>query len=100
MAGSDDKCVMLFVKFPTSGQVKSRLGADLGQETAARLYDEFVRDELEMLKETQADIIVCFDPATEDGQYVEWLGTEFEFAAQQGSDLGERMDELLNLLPE
>ena len=91
MTGSNDKYVMLFVKFPASGQVKSRLGAELGQETAARLYDKFVRDELEMLEETQADVITCFDPAIDEERYVEWLGAEFEFAAQQGSDLGERM---------
>ena len=47
MNGSDERCVLFFVKYPVSGHVKSRLGAELGQETAARLYDEFVQDELE-----------------------------------------------------
>ncbi len=92
MNGSDDKCVMLFVKFPASGQVKSRLGAELGEETAAELYDKFVRDELEMLEQVEADVMVCFDPVSEEGRYVEWLGADLEFAAQQGDDLGERME--------
>ena len=40
----DNPLILLFVKAPLRGQVKSRLAAALGQDAALELYRNFVLD--------------------------------------------------------
>ena len=38
--------LIVFAKVPAAGRVKTRLGATIGPEAAADLYDAFLRDRL------------------------------------------------------
>lgn len=85
------KCaVIIFVKFPEPGKVKTRLGKDLGYETAAKLYTTFVEDMLFNLDQSGLKLIISYDPFQPTEKYQEWLGDRTYFA-QHGEDLGQRM---------
>ncbi|ACS79134.1 TIGR04282 family arsenosugar biosynthesis glycosyltransferase [Maridesulfovibrio salexigens] len=89
------KCaVIVFVKFPEAGKVKTRLGKDIGYDTAALLYTAFVEDMLHNLGESGLMPIIAFDSFQPEGRYKEWLGNR-TFIPQQGNDLGKRMHNAL-----
>ena len=84
--------LLVFLKEPRPGAVKSRLAARIGAEAAAAVYraiaDEAIRrtaprgDEYERL--------FLFDPPASRPQIQAWLGGQ-TLVAQVGGDLGERM---------
>jgi rSAM/selenodomain-associated transferase 1 len=91
MNSQSDNCVLLFVKSPARGQVKTRLAAHIGSEAALRLYESFVLDMLTLLNTLNLPVRICFDPADTEKQFKRWLGGQYSYVAQTGRDLGERM---------
>ncbi len=89
---TDVNCILLFVKYPVPGRVKTRLGRSVGQKTAAELYNTFVLDLLSGLAGFDAALRICFDPYEPQMRYQEWLGADYSYIPQQGSDLGRRME--------
>ena len=91
-----EKCILVFIKSPEKGTVKSRLAAAIGAEHACRLYENFVLDLLGTLRKTTEDgnntLKVCFYPPESGKTIAAWLGSGYEFLPQQGKDLGERMN--------
>ncbi|MDG2124976.1 MAG: TIGR04282 family arsenosugar biosynthesis glycosyltransferase [Verrucomicrobiales bacterium] len=89
--------VMVFLKFPEPGKVKTRLGAEVGNEESARIYRELVRCVLGRIPEGQR-VRVVFDPVDREVEVRVWLDGllekvgEVDFRAQVGGDLGERME--------
>jgi rSAM/selenodomain-associated transferase 1 len=88
---NDDCCVLFFVKYPEKEQVKRRLAGGLTEEIAVELYRNFVLDTLSMLDELSVPFYICFYPPTEQKKFFTWLGTQYQFLPQQGTDIGERM---------
>jgi len=86
-----DKLVLFFAKCPESGNVKSRLAAELGNETATEIYRCFVLDILDMLSKSGFSFNICFYPPHSADNMKEWLGSEFSYMPQHGRDLGDRM---------
>lgn len=90
-----DRCILLFVKSPGHGAVKSRLAEDIGKEAARLLYGNFVLDMLDTLAgitaEGRCDLKVCFDPPGAATDVRGWLGDAYHYMPQRGQDLGERM---------
>ncbi|MGM0424246.1 MAG: TIGR04282 family arsenosugar biosynthesis glycosyltransferase [Thermodesulfobacteriota bacterium] len=84
-------CVIIMLKYPSPGMVKTRLGQELGQECAAGLYRSFVACELEVLQSLQVPVLLSCDPGFAILKYREWLGPEFNYLLQTGDDLGVRM---------
>ena len=87
----DKRCILLFVRAPEKGKVKTRLAKAIGEDAALKLYMSFVADELEMLRELFFDVIIFFYPHTARQTVENWLDNEFDFVAQSGKDLGQRM---------
>ncbi|TIH15326.1 glycosyltransferase [Marinifilum sp. JC120] len=85
------KCaVIVFVKYPEPGKVKTRLGKEIGYETAAKLYTAFVEDMLRNMDCADLNPIITYDPFQAEEHYRKWLG-EHTYIPQHGTDLGERM---------
>ncbi|WP_320009233.1 TIGR04282 family arsenosugar biosynthesis glycosyltransferase [Maridesulfovibrio sp.] len=82
--------IIVFVKFPIAGKVKTRIGNDIGFETAAELYTVFVEDMLDNLNNAGINPIIAYDPHQAEDDYCAWLGAR-RYMPQQGEDLGERM---------
>ncbi len=86
------KCVLLFVKYPESGNVKTRLGVDIGSFEATEVYRCFVEDILSTLKKLGMSIIVCYNPKEKGVEMMKWLGAGPLYYAQEGIDLGARLE--------
>ncbi len=86
-----DSCILLFVKFPGKGSVKTRLAKDIDPGFVQILYRNFVFDMLETLAKANLPIIVYFYPPESGAAVSKWLGGNYLYVPQNGSDLGERM---------
>lgn len=87
--GSD--CVIVFLRAPDPGRVKTRLGRVLGDRVAADLYRCFVADLLATLDSTGYPVRLCYSPADAASRITDWLGSAYPMMPQKGSDLGDRM---------
>ena len=90
------RAILLFVKYPEPGKVKTRLAATLGAEMAADIYRRLVAAVVAGLPEGD-DLIVVFDPPEKRAQVAEWLqsllaGRRADFTAQAAGDLGVRLE--------
>ncbi len=85
-------CVVVMVKFPEPGVVKTRLAVNIGQTSAADLYRCFVRDVLRMVDVLPIQLGISIDPWQRASDFAAWLGPERRFLPQLGTDLGTRMD--------
>jgi uncharacterized protein len=83
---------LLFIKAPVKGLVKSRLAAVLGEDTALELYRRFVLDILDTLDRTGMPVRVCYAPPDNGGAVTGWLGPVRQYQPQEGSDVGQRME--------
>jgi len=86
-----DSCILIFVKLPEKGSVKTRLAKDLDHGFVQTLYRNFVFDMLETLAKADLPIIIYFHPPESGAAVSGWLGGNYLYVPQNGSDLGERM---------
>lgn len=84
--------VILFVKYPEPGQVKSRLGKSIGYDRACNLYRSFVEDILDTLEEVDSDICIYIHREAPLKDLASWPGRGHQCCLQQGDDLGEKME--------
>ena len=83
--------VLLFLKAPEKGGVKTRLARTIGPDAALEMYRSFVLDALSMLKRAGRPVIICYTPGKAKKAVAEWLSGHDPFWPQTGTDLGERM---------
>ena len=86
-----DRCLILFVKYPETGKVKSRLARHLTEVQAAGLYENFVRDIMSTLDQGSFNFRIYFDPPEKEEEIKKLWGKDYHYKAQNGDDLGERM---------
>jgi uncharacterized protein len=86
-----DRCILMLVKWPKAGSVKSRLATTIGPDSAADLYRCFVNDLVRTLRQTPYHFRICYYPEDSDDRVRQWLGPGEEYVPQAGADLGERM---------
>lgn len=91
MTKNQDRCILLFVKYPEKGSVKHRLSVDLSEEIVQEIYTCFVRDTLSTVQNIDAQLMICFLPVDALERFRLWLGSTLLFLPQKGQDLGERM---------
>jgi uncharacterized protein len=89
---ADKAVILLFVKAPVKGQVKSRLAAEVGEETALDLYRCFVLDIVNTLDNSCHPFRMFFYPHDGDSALATLLGRRHHFLPQEGNDLGKRME--------
>jgi rSAM/selenodomain-associated transferase 1 len=90
-----NNALLVVAKRPSPGQTKTRLTPPLSSEQAAALYECFLRDTLDMMRQVpNVQPVVAFLPAEARSYFVE-LAPDFELVQQQGLDLGARLDDAL-----
>jgi rSAM/selenodomain-associated transferase 1 len=89
---ADKAIILLFVKAPVRGQVKSRLAAEVGEESALDLYRCFVLDIVGTLDNSGYPFRICFYPHDDDNALAALLGRRRHVMPQEGKDLGKRME--------
>lgn len=90
MNKNNEKSIILFVKYPRAGAVKTRLGEQIGADEAAELYKCFVTDLIGAVS-SSSNLIICCDPSISKKDFIDWLGDRHSYIPQSGSDLGARM---------
>jgi len=84
--------LILFLKYPEPGKVKTRLGAELGFELAAKLYELFIKQTFELAQNCSAQqIFVAYEPIDRKDEFAEFVPKKFAIFPQEGKNLGERM---------
>ena len=91
----EQQCVLLFIKAPVRGGVKSRLAAAIGEEAALEIYKDFVITVLETLKAGRYPFRIAVYPRDALESVRHWLGNDLDYLPQTGKDLGERMKNAL-----
>jgi rSAM/selenodomain-associated transferase 1 len=86
-----DACVLVFVRAPRLGEVKTRLARTLGNQAALALYRAFVADLLDTLRQCGQPVIGCCTPAAACDAVAAWMGPLAAVFPQTGADLGARM---------
>ena len=86
-----NRCVIVFVRAPVKGKVKTRLAKVLEPREVLELYRCFVADVVEMLASSGIQMVICFHPQGAAQDITAWLGDQYLYLPQQGRDLGERM---------
>lgn len=78
--------VIVFVKNPELGKVKTRLGETIGHEKALRIYKKLIQITMEAVNGTDATVYVYYSDSLPEGEHP--VGTT---RVQSGRGLGERM---------
>src|SRR5262245_60573232 len=84
----------IFVKRPEPGQVKTRLAAALGEESACKVYTAFVVDLAERFRAFADRRILCYAPNNDEARW--YFGQlacgSFKIWPQPEASLGKRME--------
>lgn len=83
--------VVLFVRLPVPGRVKTRLAAGLGAEGACHLYQAMVADILDALGNCGLPIHLWYDEGDDRAVPQAWRDAAARVQRQRGGDIGERM---------
>ena len=84
-----EKAVIIFIKNPIEGKVKTRLAATVGDAKALKIYLQLIAHTLNEVEITDADKYIYFSESVADE-----IGSNklpYYKRVQQGKDLGERM---------
>ena len=83
-------------KCPTAGVTKTRLSPPLSPQEAAHLYECFLKDSIEQMRQVKGvQPVLAYDPPSAYG-YFAGLGADFDLIPQEGADLGARLDAALS----
>lgn len=91
--------IILFVKYPVEGKVKTRLGETTGNKKAAEIYSllaENIIGNVKRLKNTYNYIFYSDD--SEKDKIKSWIKGSCFYAPQKGNGLGERMSNAFKLV--
>ncbi len=90
-----ENMLLTVAKRPAPGRTKTRLTPPLSPQQATTLYESFLRDTLDLMRQIP-DIQrgIAYLPALEKA-YFDALAPDFELILQNGPDLGVRLDNVL-----
>jgi rSAM/selenodomain-associated transferase 1 len=93
--GNPGAVLLVVAKRPSPGQTKTRLTPPLSPEQAAALYECFLVDTIDLMRQVPGvQPVIAFLPQ-EDADYFTRLAPDFERIPQSGADLGARLDNAL-----
>ena len=87
--------LIVVAKRPAPGRTKTRLSPPLSPELASALYECFLRDTLDQMRQVKDALhVVAY---LDEPDYFQRLAPDFELVPQNGHDLGSRLDNVLTL---
>jgi uncharacterized protein len=91
--GAGDAVVLIFVRAPERGRVKTRLAADIGENAALAVYERLGRKTVDAARALggAVRVRVCHTPDEAGDAVAAWLGGGVEYRGQRDGDLGARM---------
>ncbi len=90
--------IILMLKAPRLGQVKTRLAQEVGEEEALAIYRRLVDWQLRQLKPLQPliQVEICYTPLEAEDEMRAWLASADAFTRQCSGDLGDRLRHALH----
>lgn len=85
------QALIIFVRYPELGKVKTRIAATAGDQKALAIYKQLLLHTRDMAKSVEADRYVYYSESLEENTFSIWDTGDFIPKTQTGSDLGERM---------
>jgi rSAM/selenodomain-associated transferase 1 len=85
------RLLLIFVKNPQPGKVKTRLARTIGDARALEVYRQLLKHTVQITREVQADKAVFYTEFIEDQDI--WPDDLYQKYLQQGDDLGQRMQQ-------
>ncbi|MEO7043917.1 MAG: TIGR04282 family arsenosugar biosynthesis glycosyltransferase [Ferruginibacter sp.] len=85
-----ENALIIFIKNPVKGKVKTRLPATIGDDMALEIYQKLIRHTLNMVKNTGADKFLYFSDSIDET--IGYANTPVHKFVQSGNDLGEKMN--------
>lgn len=82
--------LIIFMKNPVKGMVKTRLAVDIGEDAALEVYHQLLARSRAITSTVEAQRFLYYSDQIDDD---EWSTALFKKRVQRGSDLGERMSE-------
>lgn len=82
--------LIIFLKNPELGKVKTRLASTIGNEKALEIYEQLVAHTLLSVKNIMADVFIYFSDYIDENVFD--FENPFFRKIQTGADLGERMN--------
>lgn len=79
-------------KYPTNGEVKTRISREIGDDAATEIYTCFLRDTLYTVTRSRSPYMIYYYPEEEREGFGKLLGEEHTYTPQTGADLGERLE--------
>ena len=98
MSLNTEPIIGIFIKYPTQGQVKTRLAKDTSPQFATDLYRAFVEDICEQLSGWKTPFALIFSPDSSEEMIKNWLPYKVPCFKQECDDLGERLIHAFNRL--
>ncbi|MGQ0792517.1 MAG: TIGR04282 family arsenosugar biosynthesis glycosyltransferase [Deltaproteobacteria bacterium] len=89
--------LIVFVKYPEPGKVKTRLARDIGREGATEIYRLMAERVVERVcASVNYATALFFDPSERQEDFRRWLGGDRTLIPQRGESLGGRMATAFN----
>jgi hypothetical protein len=91
------RTLLVFLKYPAPGQVKTRLAESIGAQQAADLYREWISVVLRNVQavRSSARLVACYDGAPPEA-FAPWHGFVDDWRPQPEGGLGSRLDAAFN----
>lgn len=89
MSFTDKNLLLVFIKNPEKGAVKTRLAKSIGDDQALKIYRKLLSITKSATDQLNIDRQIWYSKFIEDGDL--WPVGNYEKKLQQGADLGERM---------
>ncbi|MBA3664680.1 MAG: TIGR04282 family arsenosugar biosynthesis glycosyltransferase [Bacteroidetes bacterium] len=90
----DKALIIIFIKNPVAGKVKTRLAKTIGDEKALSIYNNLLEHTRTVTRKLNCDKIVFYSDFINNAD--DWDQNHFLKARQEGNDLGERMSNAFN----
>jgi len=87
-----DYNLIIFLKYPEKGKVKTRLAKDIGNEKALLIYKKLVIKILNQIDSNNYDISIYYFPENKKNEVKKWINLpDIKYLPQSGDDLGVKM---------
>jgi len=84
--------LIIFLRHPKNGQVKTRLAKTTSQEFATKFYKLCAEQIIQTTKDISGiNRFAFYSNQSEKKEVISWWGDKFSFISQEGDDLGTRM---------
>ena len=85
-----NNALIIFIKNPVKGKVKTRLAATIGDDMALVIYQKLLKHTLNIVEHVAAHKFIFFSDAIEES--IGYINTPVDKFVQSGNDLGEKMN--------